>query len=421
MKEAEENKIQELQRLANLAKTDDEKRAIEAKIALAKKESDEKIRLAEEEMAAKTSAIEELTNFTSDTTTSVLNEATKASEKQIKISEEEAVTKMEFKEELEETIAEENRKARVTEMAEKKKAFAAQKKADIATALITGALAVLKALANFFPLNIILAAAAAVVTGVQIAKIKNQPEPSFADGGTLGFVPQGGKHGSVYGVGGIGLFDRATGRDVGEMEGGEAIISTRQTEANWPIIQKMFKNARTPGMADTPVIQHASVPMAFRDGGKFESPYFERGMYLFGSKKRKAQDAANKAEMEAARAQEDADAAAKSAGNVSADTSSFDGVDANDPAATGDTAGAVAAQEKSQRLGEDQYKAILAILDETKANGEKLQQVAGSTGDLKNSIIGVEGAVNSVRDAVYNTNTQGKFDQLIGAISSMSA
>ncbi len=419
MKTAEENKIEELQKLANLAKTEDEKQAIEAKIALAKKESEEKIRLAEDEMAKKTAAINELTEFTSDTTTQVLSEATKASEKQIQITEEEAVTKMEFKEELEATIAEENRKARATEMAEKQKAFRAQKKADIATALITGALAVLKALANFFPLNIILAATAAVVTGVQIAKIKNQPEPTFAHGGTLGHVPQGGKHGVEYGTGGIGLFDRATGRDVGEMEGGEAIISTRQTEANWPIIQRMFKNARTPGMADKPVIPHPSTPMAFRDGGQFESPYFERGMYLFGSKKRKAQDAANKAEMEAQAAQRDADEAM--ADMPSFDDSAYGGVDGTDPASQGDTASAQAAHAAAEKQGKEQLQAIKDLLDETISNGEKLAQMTIIMGDLKGSVSNVEGAVNGVRDAVYNTNTQGKFDQLIGAISSMSA
>ncbi|WP_254561793.1 hypothetical protein [Dyadobacter diqingensis] len=419
MKAAEEQKIQDLQRLANQAKTEDEKQAIEAKIALAKKESEEKIRLADEEAKNKMATLDELEQFTVESTDTLLKDATASSEKQVKLASEEAEQKADFKAELEDTIAAENRKARATEMAEKKKAFAAQKKADIATALITGALAVLKALANFFPLNIILAATAAVVTGVQIAKIKNQPEPSFSQGGTLGHVPQGGKHGSTYGTGGIGLFDRATGRDVGEMEGGEAIISTKQTEANWPLIQQMFKNARTPGKTDAPVIPHPSTPMAFRDGGKFESPYFERGMYLFGSKKRKAEQAAKDAEAEAAAAQAEADAAM---GDMpSFDAGAYGGVDGNDPSATGDTASAQQAHADAQKQGKEQLEAIKGILEETIANGEALARVVSIVGDLKGSVNGVEGAVNGVRDAVYNTNTQGKFDQLIGAISSMSA
>lgn len=418
MKEAEEAKIQDLQRLANQAKTEDERQAILAKIELAKKESAEKIRLAEEELASKKQSLNDLTEFTTETTTAVLAEANQASEKQINIASEEAEQKADFKADLEDTIAAENRKARATEATEKKKAFAAQKKSDIATALITGALAVLKALANFFPLNIILAATAAVVTGVQIAKIKNQPEPTFAQGGTLGHVPQGSKHSSIYGHGGIGLFDNRTGANVGEMEGGEAIISTRQTEANWPIIQQMFKNARTPGMSDSPVLKHPATPMAFRDGGKFESPYFERGMYLFGSKKRKAEQAAKDAEAEAAKAQAEADAAM---GDYSVDTSGYNGIDGTDPASQGDVEGARAENEKAKKQGADQLKAIEDLLKSSLENGQKLDKMSGSVIELKSSVNGVEGAVNSVRDAVYNTNTQGKFDQLIGAISSMSA
>lgn len=418
MKESEEAFIQDLQRRANEAKTEDERQAIQAKVEMAKKETAEKIRLAEEEAAKKTETLEGLKEYTTQLSEDALSEATKSSEKQITIASDEAEQKADFKADLEDTIAAENRKARATEQAEKTKAFKAQKKADIATALITGALAVLKALANFFPLNIILAATAAVVTGVQIAKIKNQPEPSFADGGTLGHVPKGGRHGSIYGVGGISLVDRATGRDVGEMEGDEAIISRDQTAANWPLIQQMFKNARTIGKTKTPVIPHPATPMAFRDGGKFESPYFERGMYLFGSKKRKAEQAAKDAEAEAAKAQAEADQAMADSG---VDMSAYNGVNGSDPSATGDTASASAAHEAAQKMGQEQLQAIKDILDETIANGEQMGRVVSIVGDLKSSINGVEGAVNSVRDAVYNTNTQGKFDQLIGAISSMSA
>lgn len=414
MKAAEEQKIQDLQRLANQAKTEDERQAIETKIALAKKESQEKIRLAEEEAEAKATMIEELSEFTTETTEAALKEANTASEKQIKMASDEAEQKAEFKEDLEATIAAENRKARATEMAEKKKAFAAQKKADIATALITGALAVLKALANFFPLNIILAATAAVVTGVQIAKIKNQPEPSFEHGG---FVARGGKHGSSYGDGGIALVDRMSGREVGEMEGDEAIISAKQTEANWPIIQKMFQNARTPGLASTPV-SGGKMPMAFRNGGVFESPYFERGMYLFGSKKRKAEEAARKAEEEAAAAQAEADQAMADSG---VDMSAYNGVNGSDPSATGDTASAAAAHEEAKKQGIEQLAAIKDILKATLENGAKLDKNTGSVGELKGAINGVENAVRNVEGAVHSTNANGKLDQLIGAISSMSA
>ena len=413
----QEAHIADLQMQANQAKTADEKAAIEEKIRLAELEKDRKIALMEQERDQKTASLQELDEVTKQLTEKQLADAATASEKQIQMASDEAEQKADFKADLEETIAAENRKARATEVAEKKKAFAAQKKADIATALITGALAVLKALANFFPLNIILAATAAVVTGVQIAKIKNQPDPSFAHGGTLGQVVKGGKHGSEYGTGGIALIDRATGRDVGEMEGDEAIISAGQTSANWPFIQQMFKNARTPGKTHSAVTAHPGVPMAFKDGGKFESPYFERGMYLFGSKKRKAEQAAKDAEAEAAKAQAEADAAM---GDMpSFDAGAYGGIDSG--GVGGDTASASAAHEAAQKMGQDQLQAILDILNETVANGQALDRVVTTVADLKGSVNGVENAVNSVRDAVYGTNTQGKFDQLIGAISSMSA
>ncbi len=425
MKAAEEQKIMDMQKMANEAKTADERAAMEEKIRMATKESEEKIRLAEEEAEAKATMIDELAEFTADVNQEVLKDAEKSSDKQVKMAEDEAEKKATLKEDLEALIAAENTKARTKEAAEKKKAWQAQKKADIANALITGALAVLKALANFFPLNIVLAAVAAVATGVQIAKIKSQPEPSFAHGGTLGFVAQGSKHGSKYGDSGIALIDRRTQREVGEMEGDEAIISAKQTAANWPVIQQMFKNARTAGKTDTAVLPLASAPapMAFRDGGKFESPYWERGMYLFGSKKKKEAEAAAKAaEEEAAAAQAEADAAmADAMGGVDADTSAYNGIDANDPAASGDTSAASAAHAEAKKQGEMQLKAIQDILVETKANGEILARVVSGIGEIKQAVNGVEGAVRNVEGAVHSTNTQGKFDQLIGAISNLAA
>jgi hypothetical protein len=422
MKAAEEQKIQDLQRLANLAKTEDEKQAIEAKIELARKESEEKIRLATEESNTKMEMLDALEEFTVESSNTLLKDAQDASEKQINLASEEAEQKADFKADLEETIAAENRKARATEVAEKKKAFAAQKKADIATALITGALAVLKALANFFPLNIILAATAAVVTGVQIAKIKNQPEPTFAHGG---FIPQGGKHGARYSDGGIALIDRASGREVGEMEGGEAIISADQTEANLPLIHEMFRNARSPGMRKKAIASQPGLP-AFRDGGMFESPYWQKDMYLFGSKKRKAQDAANKAEMEAARAQEEADAAM--ADLPSADTSAFDGVDGSEPNPS--TAESDAAFAASQKQGETQLKLLEGIIEAVDAGSETTALALGKMGDVVNSLKGSiddvrsavlenVGATRGVEGAVHNANTNGILHGIMDRISNL--
>ncbi|WP_254562142.1 hypothetical protein [Dyadobacter diqingensis] len=445
MKAAEEAKIQDLQRLANLAKTEDEKRAIEAKIDMARKESAEKIRLADEEGQTKMQMLDELKDFSMESSATLLTDAQKSSEKQITLASDEAEKKADFKADLEETIAAENRKARATEMAEKQKAFRAQKKADIATALITGALAVLKALANFFPLNIILAATAAVVTGVQIAKIKNQPEPTFAQGGMPGAVIQGGKHGARYSDGGIALIDRASGREVGEMEGGEAIISADQTEANLPLIHEMFRNARSPGMRKKAIASQPGLP-AFRDGGMFESPYWQKDMYLFGSKKKKAEAAAKAAEAEAAAAQAEADA--YSADMPSADTGAFGGIDGSEPNPS--TAESQAAFQASQKQAEAQLKLLQEIID-TIADGDEsiikalelviksvmesatstadaLEKMATEVAALKGSILDVRGAVlenvgatRGVEGAVRESNANGVLYAIMGRISALGA
>lgn len=428
MKAAEEQKIQDLQRLANLAKTEDEKRTIEAKIQMAEKESEEKIRLAQEEADSKMEMLSELEDFSMESSQALLEDAQTSSDKQITLASDEAEKKAEFKEDLEATIAAENRKARATEIAEKQKAFRAQKKADIATALITGALAVLKALANFFPLNIILAATAAVVTGVQIAKIKNQPEPTFAHGG---FIAQGGKHGSSYGAGGIALIDRFSGREVGEMEGDEAIISADQTAANMPLINEMFKNARTPGMRSKAVSMETGLQSSYRDGGAmFSSPYWAKEMYLFGSKKRKAEQAAKDAEAEAAAAQAEADK--YTAEMPSADTGAFDGIDGSEPNPS--TAESQAAFAASQKQGEQQLKLLQLIIDTLEVTGDNTaeslalvvkalqangQTVADALKLLGNEVNSLRGAIDAVRAAV-NENT-GATRGVEGAVNGANA
>ena len=168
----------ELQRDAELKAIDDVKKgdlsAAKETLAKAKQDQAEKIRLAKEESKIK------------------IDEAEKEKREKLKKLELEKQTRIQSKKQLESSIAAEDKRARDREAAAKRQAWKAQQKADIASALISGALATIKALASgFFPLNLVFAAVTAVMTGIQVAMIKRQPEPSFAHGG---FVPQGGRH-----------------------------------------------------------------------------------------------------------------------------------------------------------------------------------------------------------------------------------
>jgi hypothetical protein len=102
--------------------------------------------------------------------------------------------------------------------AEKLRAWQADKNANLGQAVINGALAVIKVLHN--PIQ---AALTGVAAAAQIAVIDAQKPPKFAKGGQL---PQGPTHAN----GGISLI-APNGQKVGEIEGGEPILS-RETYAN---------------------------------------------------------------------------------------------------------------------------------------------------------------------------------------------
>lgn len=338
----------------------------------------------------------------------------------------------------------------------------ADKRAQIATAVISGAQAALKALASgIFPVNLVFAGIIAGLTAVQVAKIKNQPAPSFEHGG---FVAQGGRHGSEYGRGGIALVDRQSQREVGEMEGDEAIISREQTKANWPLISKMFSNARTPGRRSTPVLQDRGP--AFRDGGVFTSPYWKKEMYLFGSKKakREAEEAARQAEEEAKKAEAEANASMQASMSTYDGPTSGDGGDQNGTGQAGSYSGQAEAEAaKAAEMAQKQLDLLEGIGDAIEAMDKNIQQanqelaqaidralsklntdvnagltelatstqsgldgMATEVNSLKGAINAVEsaaretkGAVNAVEGAVWSTNQAGRLDALIGAISSL--
>ncbi|WP_266364172.1 phage tail tape measure protein [Tellurirhabdus rosea] len=416
------------------------------KLAMAQQTMDLKISMAELTRDAELEAIKEMQNGNTEAAKAILArakadqkekikmakeqadqtiaQAEKEKREKLKLVEQEKATRIANQKELNRQIASENAKAAAKEKDEKRKAWQAQKRADIATAIITGALAMLKSLAGApFPLNLVFAAVTAAMTAIQVVKIRNQPEPQFAQGG---FIAQGGKHGSRYGEGGIALVDRASGREVGEMEGGEAIVSADQTEANLPLLNQMFANARNPSKRRQPIDR---APMAFKSGGVFESGYWDKEMYLFGSKKKKEAE-------KAARAAE-AEAAAASGPDMS--EYSVEGADVGSVEGGGEASGELDAAKK---MGSDQIKLLTEIRDAVKANGEDMdaalskmsvrlglsiatmgQEVSG----LKGSINAVEGAVREVKSAVdgvqgavHGTNQGSRLDALLGAMSKFS-
>lgn len=240
---------------------DGDTKAAKAILDNAKADQKEKIRLAKEEAKTK------------------IDEAEKEKKEKLRLVEQEKQQRIQNQKELNRQIEEEQKRARAIEADAKRRQWKAQQNADIASAIIAGALAALKALASgFWPVNLVFAAATAVMTGIQVAMIKRQPEPSFAFGG----IPDGPRHGSEYGRGGLAIVDRATGQERGEMEGGEAIISRDQTAANMPLIRQMFSNARTPGRRGQPVVDFRGA--AFREGGLFDRGRWPNRIYRLGGK-----------------------------------------------------------------------------------------------------------------------------------------
>lgn len=292
---AERAALEEKIRKANQEKTekmDAADKTMKAVIKAAESERDAKIAAGEKTLKTKVAELTDETKqdkaLSKDRITQAKAEmdakvkaAEKEKEEKVKAATDEKNRQIKIKKDLEAAIKAENDKARATEKREKQKAWEAQKKADLAAALITGALATLKALASgFWPVNLVFAAASAVMTGIQVAKIKSQPQPQFH----YGFTPSGSKHETTYGRGGIALIDNKTGRDVGEMEGGEAIVNAEQTEINQPIIQQMHENAKKGIKKPVWETMKARKSLAFRDGiPSFKSPAFEGRMYQYGT------------------------------------------------------------------------------------------------------------------------------------------
>ncbi len=234
------------------------------KISLAEDTANKSINSAKEEETAKITLMKQLMVADDAKAKTLIQGAKDEADKKVKLAETEKNEKLKIleaekakrlqeKKDLEAKMQQEERDAKQKEYDIKLKAWNAQKKADIASALISGALAVIKALAMGFPVGLVMAALSGVMSGVQIAKIKNQAPPAaptFAKGGSLypvrgvGGLPEGRGHGSRPGDDGIMLVETRTGKVRGEMEGNEWIVGRDQTAANLPILQAMHEKSK---------------------------------------------------------------------------------------------------------------------------------------------------------------------------------
>lgn len=133
---------------------------------------------------------------------------------------------------------------------EKKKAWRNQKAADIATATIGVANAVINGLQTQpFPLGVASAALAGALGAVQIGVIASQPEPEFAQGG--------------YVVGPGGPKDDAINA---KLSNGEYVINSKSTSAFLPLLEAInnaqFNGISTPKQSPAPVDNKPTSPIA---------------------------------------------------------------------------------------------------------------------------------------------------------------
>ncbi|WP_273215556.1 hypothetical protein [Runella zeae] len=280
----------------------------------------------------------------------------------------------------------------------KLKNFRNQKKADIAAALISGALATIKALASgMFPLNLVFAALTAVATGLQVAKIKNQPEPQFASGGF--FQNAGVLRGSKHSEGGIDMIDSRSGKKVAEVENNEAyIVSSPVTDYHRETLDEIIDQSQKGRPAPLRRKKYYQNGGAFKPEG--ERPFWEKNFFGKGKKAKKAAEAAAA----------EAAAAEASGGGSEFDASGYDTGGANVEGIDD----AKAQGEKAREQGEKQLKLLEEIARNTKDTTSATKFVIMGLGETANS-------VKAVESAVRDSNQSGRLDALIGAISSLGS
>jgi len=153
-----------------------------------------------------------------------------------------------------------------------KRQFERDKNAQTVQAIISGAQAALSTIARFGPplppnfLGIAAMALTVATSATQIAAIRSAKPPKFEEGGIL---PQGSSHRQ----GGISLIDNRTGQNVGEIEGGEPIISRKTYARNKGLIDALL----SPSWKDAPV---ASINFPRINNSMQSQRYFAEGGFL---------------------------------------------------------------------------------------------------------------------------------------------
>jgi TP901 family phage tail tape measure protein len=359
----------------------------EAKMQLSQTEMENSIKNATDEKEKKIELMKELTTADADKAKELVDTAKKEAEEKIKIAEKEKNDKLKIVEaekqkkiqekiELERVMHEEDKKAKQKEYDLKLKAWKAQQKADVASALIGGALAIVKALGAGFPLGLVMAAVTAVMTGIQIAKIKSQAPPAmptFAAGG----LAVGPRHGRSYGEGGIGMIHKKTKREFAEFEGGEWIVDRENTAANMPILKKMKQNK----------LSGKVVPLGFANGGVVDNIPWGKPMFQYGGRVRRMyEDGGDIPSPESVASQSAAAAAAEGGETANAD------------------------RDLAKKQAEEQLENQKRQLEALKMMSIILMKIDKNTDQLESATAGVERAVR-------DTNQGSKIDSMMNSIS----
>ncbi len=326
-----------------------------------------------------------------------VNNLTKEKNEQLKAWEEKYNKGLITKDQFEAKTDELNKQYAAKEQQLRKEAFEKQKKMDIAQALINGAQAIIKSLAMFgWPFGLIAAAAAGVMTGVQVASISSR---TFAQKGAViknAGVAQGPRHGAKYGDSGISLVDRSSGHEIGEMEGGEPImILSRNTyQNNKPVVDKLLDSSLHKNGA--PIYREGG--LMFSDGGSFDERMQER---IREKREEERQDSEEQQQRE-----EIQDNAAATAG------------DGNSPAynsGLGDTSAQESAIAENTKLQEDIRKngadAVQELKDVNVAERAILDEVKAMRGDMNRLL----GSINN------NTANTAKSTKDMGALVAFTA